>query len=149
MVSDQVEYSIVVREAEHDLLAYCKKQRVSIIAYSPLAHGRLFDSKYAPLTALLSKIGSKYGKTAAQVAINWLICKGNVIPIPKASSKDHVKELAGSADWRLRSQDLSELDNFLSSYRRRPLSRFVKPALNSHPAVARVLTWLGGLRAKK
>ncbi|MDE1855510.1 MAG: aldo/keto reductase [Candidatus Micrarchaeota archaeon] len=149
VVSDQVEYSIVVREVERDLLAYCKKQRVSIIAYSPLVHGRLFDSKYAPLAALLSKIGRRYGKTAAQVAINWLICKSNVIPIPKASSKDHVKELVGSTGWRLKSHDLSELDSFLSSYRRRPLSRFVKPALNSHPAVTRVLTWLGSLHAKK
>jgi diketogulonate reductase-like aldo/keto reductase len=149
IVSDQVEYSIVVREAEEGLLDYCKKEGISLIAYSPLMHGRLFDPKYRPLTELLSQVGRKYGKTAAQVALNWLICKGNVVPIPKASSKEHVIELAGSMNWRLSGNDISRLDGFLSKYSRRPAARIIKPAINSHPAVARILSWLGSLHAKK
>ena len=149
IVSNQVEYSMVVREVESDLLAYCKKQRISIIAYSPLVHGRLFDQKYASLARFLSQIGVKHDKTAVQVAINWLVCKGGVIPIPKASSKAHVAELAGSVGWRLSGGDISKLDSFLSRYSRRPAARIIKPVLNSHPAVTHVLSWLGSLRSKK
>ena len=41
VVTDQVEYSLVVREPEEDLLPYCQRERITLMAYSPLAKGKL------------------------------------------------------------------------------------------------------------
>lgn len=153
IVSNQVEYSVLVRDPESGLLDHCKKERVSVIAYSPLARGHVFDQKYARLNELMSGIGRRHGKTATQVAINWLISKGsgrgNVIPIPKAARKEHALELVGACGWRLSPDDMRSLDSFLSRYRRTALASIAKPAMNSHPLVARALIWLGSLRSRK
>ena len=94
IVSNQVEYSILVRNVEHDLTGYCKKNKVTVIAYSPLARGAIFSKKYEPLRAVLAKIGENHEKSVAQVALNWLVSKENVIAIPKASDKRHATENA-------------------------------------------------------
>ncbi len=112
IVSDQVEYSLFVRDVEKELLPYCRKERISLIAYSPLARGRLFAKSSTKLRQFLAEIGAAHKKTATQVALNWLMLKG-AIPIPKASSKEHVLELAGSSGWSLSQREVSSIDSFL------------------------------------
>ncbi|KQH81424.1 aldo/keto reductase, partial [Thermococcus thioreducens] len=46
-----------------------------------------------------------YGKTAAQVALNYLIWEENVVAIPKAGRKEHIEENAGAMGWRLSKED--------------------------------------------
>ncbi len=113
IVSNQVEYSVLVRDPEHGLLDYCKKERITLIAYSPLARGALFDKKYYELRKKLESIGSKYKKSASQVALNWLIRKEPVVAIPKASNADHAIENAEAASFKLSEQDLKEINSFL------------------------------------
>ncbi len=149
IVSNQVEYSILVRDVEKELLGYCKKERVSIIAYSPLALGHLYDAKYAKLTSFLKEIGEKYKKTPTQVALNWLVTKGNVIPIPKASTKEHVEEIAGSAGWRLSKEDMDLLNSFLFKYRRMSLAGFAGPVIKNSMLLSKVISHFSGRRKKK
>ena len=78
MVVNQVEYSLLDRSVERDVLPYCTQQQVTVMAYTPLAKGRLSRNEF------LRRIGQKYEKSATQVALNWLIAKENVIAIPKA-----------------------------------------------------------------
>ncbi len=113
IVSEQVEYSILVREPEHGLLDYCKKERITLIAYSPLARGAIFEKKYNALQMRLEGIGSKYKKSASQVALNWLIRKEPVVAIPKAGNVEHAIENAEAASFRLSEQDLKEVNGFL------------------------------------
>jgi len=54
-------------------------------------------------------------KSASQVALNWLICIDNVVPIPKASNIDHVKENAGAMGWRLSKEDWLEISRLFGS----------------------------------
>lgn len=70
------------------------------MAYRPLAGGKLSRNR------LLEEIGEKYNKTAAQVALNWLIAKEQVIAIPKAARIEHVEENAGAMGWRLSQDDI-------------------------------------------
>jgi diketogulonate reductase-like aldo/keto reductase len=121
LVSNQVEYSPLVRYVEKEITEYCSREHISIIAYSPLARAHLFDSKYKKLAEFLSLTGEKYGKSAVQVAINWLVSKGNVIPIPKAGNKEHVLELVGATGWRLKKEDVEALNHFLEGYSQEPL----------------------------
>ena len=120
IVSNQVEYSMLVRDVEKELLGHCAKNKVTVIAYSPLARGALFHNKYKKLAEFLEGIGRRHSKTASQVALNWLIDKEPVVAIPKASDKRHLEENAGAAGWKLSMREVSEINNFLSEWARGP-----------------------------
>ena len=109
VASNQVEYSLVERSIEPDLLPYCAENHVTVIAYSPVARGRIASAGREKQWRTLDEIARKYGKTRAQVALNWLICKEPVVAIPKAGSLDHVRENAGSVGWRLKAEDQQTL----------------------------------------
>jgi len=99
IVVNQVKYSLADRWVEKDLLPFMEREGITVMAYTPLERGRLARNE------CLSKIGSKYGKTAAQVALNWLIWRSNVVAIPKAVNINHLVENFGAMGWRLTSDD--------------------------------------------
>lgn len=106
-VSNQVEYSLMNREVERELLPYCQKEKITIIAYSPLARGELLSGRSKQI---LHEVSTKYGRTPAQVAINWLISKSNVVAIPKAATIEHLEENAGASRWGISNDDANLLD---------------------------------------
>ena len=106
IVVNQVEYSLIERRVERDVLPFCTHQQMTVMAYTPLAMGRLSRSEF------LRGIGKKYDKTAAQVALNWLIAKENVLAIPKAVNIHHVEENAGAMGWRLSKNDIERLSSY-------------------------------------
>ncbi len=108
IVVNQVEYSLLERSIEKDILPYCRKEKITVMAYTPLAKGKLARNKF------LEEIGKKYGKTPAQVALNWLISKENVVAIPKAINLAHVKENAEAMGWRLSKDDLELISSLFS-----------------------------------
>ncbi len=107
IVSNQVEYSLMNREVERELLPYCQKEKITIIAYSPLARGELLSGRSKQI---LHEVSTKYGRTPAQVAINWLISKSNVVAIPKAATIEHLEENAGASRWGISNDDANLLD---------------------------------------
>ncbi len=111
LASNQVEYSLLDRSIEEDLLPFAAKEHITIIAYSPVARGRIPEGGRDKRWQLLEKIASKYGKTRAQVALNWLIVKDPVVAIPKAVRLDHVKENVGAAGWMLSKEDQDALND--------------------------------------
>lgn len=131
LASNQVQYSLLARGPERSgLLAACRELGVTLIAYSPLAQG-LLTGKYTPdnppsgllgllvsrrrlaqiqpLLTLLREFGEAHGKTPAQVALNWLICKG-AVPIPGAKTGRQAQENAGALGWRLTEAQVAALD---------------------------------------
>ncbi len=131
LASNQVEYSLLHSKPERNgVLAVCRELGVSLIAYSPLAmgalagkfgpdwpppdlrrgrYGRAFWAKAEPLLATLRAIAAARGKTPAQVALNWVICKG-AIPIPGAKNARQAGENAGALGWRLTDEEIEALD---------------------------------------
>ncbi|NJE46425.1 aldo/keto reductase [Thermococcus sp. GR7] len=100
IVANEVKYSLRDRWPETSgLLDYMKHEKIALIAYTPLEKGSLARNE------CLAKIGERYGKTAAQVALNYLIWEDNVIAIPKAGSKAHLEENFGAMGWRLSKED--------------------------------------------
>ncbi len=97
LATNQVRYSLLFRQVEaKGIVDTARQLGVTILAYSSLAQGlltgkymvekvptgpRKFDPRFqksglekiAPVLALLRQIGEKYGKTTAQVALNWLV----------------------------------------------------------------------------
>ena len=94
VVSNQVEYSLQNRYAEAEVLPYCSKEKVTLIAYSPLARGRISNS-------IPKSILEKYGMTPAQVMLNWVTRNEQVVAIPKSSDSVHLEDNASSVSVRL------------------------------------------------
>jgi len=107
LASNEVEYSLVNREIEADLLPYCENNKISIVCYYPLGHGKLVGSGHSGKMEAACKA---YSKTPAQVALNWLVTGRNVFAIPRASRAEHVRENLGASGWALRTEDRAQLE---------------------------------------
>jgi diketogulonate reductase-like aldo/keto reductase len=122
IVSNQVEYSIITRDPEMELTKYCRKSGITLIAYSPLGHGALFEKQNAALLRSMASIGDRHGKTAAQVALAWLASKDNVVSIPKASTVRHVEENAAAGEPWLSDEEVRLLDHESLKFQKAPLA---------------------------
>ncbi|MFN6514457.1 MAG: aldo/keto reductase [Nostoc sp. CreGUA01] len=133
---NQVRYSLLSRQVESKaIVATARELGVTLLAYSPLAQGLLTGKytidnaetptgarkidprfnqeglqKIAPVISLLRNFGEKYDRTPAQVALNWLISQGNVIPIAGVKTAEHVRQNAGALGWRLNEDEIQELE---------------------------------------
>lgn len=103
LTSVQLDYSLIHRNVEEEILPYCDREKIALLAYYPLGHGRL------PSDSRLDGVSAKNGRTRAQVALRWLAGKTNVFPIPRASKLMHVTENAGAGDFQLSEQDDADL----------------------------------------
>ena len=131
LASNQVHYSLLSREVEKNgTLARCKELGIRLIAYSPLEKGLLTGKysvenpppgvrtsqyaelikKIAPVIKVMQEVGQNHeSKTVAQVALNWLICKG-ALPIPGAKNVTQAEQNAGGAGWQMTEEEVAMLD---------------------------------------
>ena len=105
LVADQVHYSLVNQNPRTELLPYCQGNDIILISYTPLARGKLAR----PGNTVLDELAEKYGKTHAQVSLNWLISQENVVAIPKASNPVHLRDNLGAVGWMLDKEDRQRL----------------------------------------
>jgi diketogulonate reductase-like aldo/keto reductase len=116
VASNQVLYNLTRRGIEYDLLPWCRKRRIAIMAYSPIERGRLAND------ATLKAIARRLDATPAQVALAWVLQQQGVVAIPKAAHVEHVREDRGALEIQLSSEDMSELDDaFPPPTRKMPL----------------------------
>ncbi|KAG9452591.1 hypothetical protein H6P81_005495 [Aristolochia fimbriata] len=128
--SAQVQFSLLsIGKDQKELKTICDSLGIRVISYSPLGLGML-TGKYntsrlprgprallfrqilpglAPLLYTLEEIAQKRGKTMSQVAINWCMSKGT-IPIPGVKTVQQARENLGALGWRLRSDEILELE---------------------------------------
>lgn len=98
---NQVEYHPYL--AQDELLAFAQERDLMLTAYSPIAKGRVLQD------ATLVKIGRRYGKSPAQVAIRWLLQHENVASIPKAASPEHRMSNIDIFDFALTDEEMEEV----------------------------------------
>ncbi len=101
---NQVLYNLSRRGIEWDLLPWCEKRQISIMAYSPLEQGRLTPNP------TLQKIAKQYDVSPFQVALAWTLRRDGIITIPKAGLLEHVQENRLAWDLSLSHNDLQKLD---------------------------------------
>ena len=109
IVSNQVRYNICDRTIEGDLLPYCQAQRITVIAYSPLARG-LGRIRDCDPHGVIDELVGITGRSAAQIAINWCLSKDGVVAIPKGNSVEHILDNCAAGDWRLTAEQMARLD---------------------------------------
>jgi diketogulonate reductase-like aldo/keto reductase len=102
--TNQVLYNLSRRGIEFDLIPWCQKRSMPIMAYSPIEQGRIL--RHPELQA----IAARHNATAAQVALAWVIRQDGIIAIPKAGTATHVKENRAAANLKLAPEDFALLD---------------------------------------
>lgn len=100
-VTNQVEYHPLL--SQQPVIDFCRQNNMFVTAYSPLAQG---EATHNPV---LMQIGLKYGKTAAQVCLRWLVQQENVVAIPKASSRINAQANFDIFDFELDAADLAAI----------------------------------------
>lgn len=102
ITNNQVEFHPSLYQKE--LLDFCRREKISVTAYSPLARGGVCRNE------TIKSIAEKYSKTPAQVSLRWLLQKGAAV-IPKSGSKTHLRENMDVFGWSLKRQDEERIDN--------------------------------------
>ena len=101
IVCNQVEYHPYL--AQRSVLAAARSHGAFVTAYAPVAVGKV------EADATLREVGEPYGKTAAQVALRWLIQQPSVAAIPKASNPDHIAENLAIFDFSLTDEEMARI----------------------------------------
>jgi diketogulonate reductase-like aldo/keto reductase len=102
--TNQVLYNLTRRGIEFDLMPWCRKRKMPIMAYSPIEQGRMLGH------AALGEVARRQTATPAQVALAWLLRQDGLIVIPKATTLAHVEEDVATLDLKLTADDLATLD---------------------------------------
>jgi aryl-alcohol dehydrogenase-like predicted oxidoreductase len=135
----QTEYSLWSREPEAELLPTVRELGIGFVAYSPLGRGFLtgqfkkFEDlpaddyrrnsprfqgtnfqKNLDLVATLGELAKRKGCTASQLALAWVLARGNdVVPIPGTKRTRYLDENLGAVEVKLTPQDLEQIDAVL------------------------------------
>jgi diketogulonate reductase-like aldo/keto reductase len=107
-VVNQVEFSPFLYQKE--LMEFCQSNKIVVEAYCPLTRGNKLNDD------ILKVIGTKHGKSSAQVLLRWGI-QHKVIQIPKSGSKKHIMENIDIFDFQLDNDDMAQLDNLNEDFR--------------------------------
>ncbi|NEU57408.1 aldo/keto reductase [Halorussus sp. MSC15.2] len=88
---------------QDELVEYGQENDVNLVAYSPLARGKVFD------VPEIQDVAEKHDASAAQVSLAWLLQRDGVAAIPKASSEDHIRDNWGALDLELDAEDVEKI----------------------------------------
>jgi aryl-alcohol dehydrogenase-like predicted oxidoreductase len=142
ITSLQPPYSLLRRDIEHEVLPFCARNNIGVIAYSPMASGLLTGamtrervahfppddwrrnnrnyqepllSRNLKLVELLRSIGRRHGRTPAEVAVAWVLRYPAVTgAIVGARRPGQVEGFVGAAEFRLSPQEVTEIEAFFA-----------------------------------
>ena len=98
---NQIEFHPFNVQAE--LLAFCRKAKIQVEAWSPLGRGQFFDHP------LLKEIAQRHQRSCAQVLIRWDL-QHEVVTIPRSTREAHIRENSEVFDFELSAVEMSRLD---------------------------------------
>jgi aryl-alcohol dehydrogenase-like predicted oxidoreductase len=135
----QTEYSLWSRDPEAEILPTCRQLGIGFVPYSPLGRGflagrfttteQLDENDFRrrgprftggnleanlELAAKVNEIAAEKGITPAQLAIAWVLARGDdLVPIPGTKRRTYLEQNAGSIDVELTADDLARIDTEL------------------------------------
>lgn len=92
-----------------ELIEYCQSRGIQIQAYAPLARGAYLDND------VLCVLGTKYGRTPAQIGLRWAVQKG-ISVIPKSVHPDRIASNGAIFDFSIEEEDMAILDTLNQNY---------------------------------
>jgi aryl-alcohol dehydrogenase-like predicted oxidoreductase len=147
IASLQPPYSMIIRDVEEELLAFCAANDIGVIPYSPMQRG-LLTGKYnrervgqldpddhrlrepyfqepelsvnLDFVEKLRPVAKKNGRNLAQLAIAWILRRPEVTAaIVGARSPSQIERTVPAGDWSLSETDIEEIDGLLADRDRR------------------------------
>lgn len=142
VLSNQVQYSLVDRAPEKELLPFARANDRLIIAWSPLAQGFLsakYTADHRPsgsvrranpiflpdnlaaahsLFGVLGEVAAAHDAKPAQVALAWLLHQPNVLVIPGASTVEQLERNVEAADLELSDDEVAALRGEAEAFHR-------------------------------
>jgi aryl-alcohol dehydrogenase-like predicted oxidoreductase len=132
----QTEYSLWTRDPEAEVLPTCRELGIGFVPYSPLGRGFLAGRFSSPdeldendfrrsgprftgpnldanlgLAAKVKEVAAEKGVTPAQLAIAWVLARGDdLVPIPGTKRRTYLEQNAGAVDVELTDDDLARID---------------------------------------
>jgi aryl-alcohol dehydrogenase-like predicted oxidoreductase len=132
----QTEYSLWSRDPEAEILPTCRELGIGFVPYSPLGRGFLAGRFTSPdeldeddfrrggprftgenleanleLAAKVKEIAAEKGITPAQLALAWVLARGDdLVPIPGTKRRTYLEQNAGAVDVELTEDDLARID---------------------------------------
>lgn len=98
---NQIEYHVGFGQIKST--EYCQANGIVVEAWSPLGSGGVLRN------GELNQIAGKYGKSAAQICIRWLLQK-NIVPLPKSTHEKYILENADVFDFSISEEDMTAID---------------------------------------
>ena len=130
----QPPFSLVWREIEKEILPFCREHGISIMAYSPMAQGLIVGKynsqeeipadcrkgnvlthdgvweKVHAVSKLVVETAAKYGKSPAQVALNWCLATPGVTNVIAGARRPaHIADSTGADGWQMEQADYDRL----------------------------------------
>jgi hypothetical protein len=103
LTSVQAEYNFCERSIENDVLPFCQKNNITLIAYTPLMRGRMAGNKAQ--VELLQRMALEYDATIAQIILSWIVKNTGVIVLSNTKNLVRVEENFSSAEVNLSESD--------------------------------------------
>lgn len=94
---------------KNNIINYCKDNNIKVVAWSPISRGRVLSND------LMIDLSQKYKKSIVQIVLRWHMQKG-VIPIPKSSNENRIKENMDIFDFEISSEDMKAIDSLDEGY---------------------------------
>lgn len=107
IVNNQIHFNLAARDYEENLtIDFCQKNGIIVTTYRALRY-----DQYGPEElAILQNLAEKYQKTPAQITLNWLFQKPNLVTLVKSSNLEHLKENIAALNFNLDSSDIKYLN---------------------------------------
>jgi diketogulonate reductase-like aldo/keto reductase len=111
---NQVLYHLRERAIEHEVVPFCARQGIAVVAYSPFGSG-----SFPARDRTLRQVAERHGATPRQVALRFLVREPHVFAIPKAARAAHVEDNAGAGQLELSEDDVARIERAFPRGRRR------------------------------
>ncbi|MCK5290769.1 MAG: aldo/keto reductase [Thermoplasmata archaeon] len=135
IISNQMEYSLLMRDVETEILPFQRENGIATIAYSPLAMGMLsgkYDEKTEldekdyrrndplfmnkenlgeaqKLISVMREVGASHEATPAEVALNWLLKSDDVFPIFGSKNIEQAQSNINASKWTLSEEEWKKI----------------------------------------
>lgn len=105
IVANQLKFSLW-KKSDLETINYCIENNIIVMAYKVLGRGKIITHKIQ----LISDLAKKYKKTKAQIILNWVISKKNVVALFKSVNHQHIKENLDIFDFKLTNKEIIKIE---------------------------------------